>query len=132
MADALSGSVIPAACRPGRQLGLPGLRQSQNLKVGAVLYQRPGRCAACDEYFVRDQIGQACRSDDEVDLLSADPNALALWRPATLHQFEKVTLACGSCSCDQLPRVVARVRMERRTGGYLLDGSMGRGWWRLT
>ena len=60
VAKAPPGLATPAARRPGRQPGAPGFGRTQKLSVNAVLDPWPERCAACDEPFAAEPVGQAC------------------------------------------------------------------------
>ena len=64
----------------------------------------PERCAACDEPFAAEPVGQAYGGTDEIEVRSADPNApgLRLW--VTRRRFWEARCGCGHCSRHQPPR----------------------------
>jgi len=65
VAKAPSSAAAPAARRPGRQPGAPGFGRTQKLTANAVLDHWPERCAACDEPFAAEPVGQAYGGYDE-------------------------------------------------------------------
>lgn len=117
LAKAPPGAATPAARRPGRQPGAPGFGRSQKLTVNAVFDHWPERCAACDEPFAAEPLGQAYGGYDEIEVRLADPNAPGwrLW--VTRHRFLEAPCRCshGSRPC------VGPARMARRTGGCSAD-----------
>jgi transposase len=126
VAKAPSGTAAPAARRPGRQPGAPGFGRTQKLTVNAVLDHWPERCAACDEPFAAEPVGQAYGGYDEIEVLPADPNApgLRLW--VTQHRFWEAPCGCGHCSRHQPPRALvlpewqgARVDAQQMLGPRL-------------
>jgi len=106
MAKAPSGAAAPAARRPGRQPGAPGFGRTQKLTVNAVRDHWPERCAACDEPFAADLVGQAYGGYDEIEVLPADANApgLRLW--VIRHRFWEARCECGHCSRHRPPRAL--------------------------
>ncbi|MEF8719357.1 MAG: IS66 family transposase [Candidatus Accumulibacter necessarius] len=126
VAKAPSGTAAPAARRPGRQPGAPGFGRTQKLTVNAVLDHWPERCAACDEPFAAEPVGQAYGGYDEIEVRPADPNApgLRLW--VTQHRFWEAPCGCGHCSLHQPPRALvlpewqgARVDAQQMLGPRL-------------
>ena len=96
----------------GRQRGAPGFGRTQKLTVNAVLDHWPEQCAACDEPFAAEPVGQAYGGYDEIEVLPADPNApgLRLW--VTQHRFWEAPCGCGHCSRYQPPRAVVLPEWE--------------------
>ena len=112
VAKETAGAAAPAARRPGRQPGAPGFGRTQKLTVNAVLDHWPEQCAACEEPFAAEPVGQAYGGYDEIEVRPADPNApgLRLW--VTQHRFWEAPCGCGHCRRYQPPRAVVLPEWE--------------------
>jgi hypothetical protein len=116
----------PAARRPGRPPGAPGFGRTQKLTVNAVLDHWPERCAACDEPFAAEPVGQAYGGTDEIEVLSADPNApgLRLW--VTRHRFWEPR--AGGATAAAISRRVRWSCPNGKAHGWMPSRCSGRAW----
>ena len=104
----------PTRRRAGRAVGDPGHGRTQKLAPTNFVHKYPPLCVACQHQFTEDDLAQAWKAWDTLELLSLSTLAdNALLRLGLHIEVTRHTLMLQHCACGHVTRVVAQ-RDERK------------------